>query len=93
MGKEPLAENENIAELKDWLERAGINNLYDLSKWDQRGEWAGWDFHGIPTHLALQQSTLEDLLEDAAPVNRSMKDRWGWGKTGVYTIAEGYSLL
>jgi hypothetical protein len=93
MGKEPLAENENIAELRDWLERAGINNLYDLSKWDQRGEWAGWDFHGIPARLALQQSTLEDLLEDAAPVNRSMKDRWGWGKTGVYTTAEGYNLL
>jgi hypothetical protein len=82
MGKAPLAENEDIAKLRDWLERVGINNLYDLSKWDQQGEWTGWDFHRISTHLALQQSVLEYLLEDAAPINRSMKYRWGWGKTG-----------
>jgi hypothetical protein len=75
------------------MERAGVNSLYDLSKWDQRGDWAGWDFHGVPARLSLQQSMLEDLLEDAAPVNRTMKDRWGWGQTGVYTTAAGYRAL
>jgi ribonuclease HI len=93
MGKAPLAENEDIADLRNWLVRAGIKNLYNLSKWDQQGDWIGWDFHGIPARLAQQQSELEDLLEDAAPINRYMKDRWGWGKSGVYTTAEGHSIL
>ncbi|MCY6524894.1 hypothetical protein, partial [Actinobacillus pleuropneumoniae] len=43
MGKEPLAENVDITNLRDWLKQAGVNNLYDLSNWDQRGDWAGWD--------------------------------------------------
>jgi hypothetical protein len=36
---------------------------------------------------------LEDLLEEAASVNRTMKDRWGWGQTGIYTTAAGYRAL
>jgi ribonuclease HI/exonuclease III len=93
MGREPLAENEDITDLRDWLQRAGVNRLYDLSKWDEHGDWAGWDFHGVPARLSQQLSTLEDMLEDAAPVNRTMKDSWGWGQTGVYTMAEGYRNL
>jgi exonuclease III len=93
MGREPLAENDEIADLRDWLERAGVIRLYDLSKWDHRGDWAGWDFHGVPPRLSQQQSILVDLLEDVAPVNRTTKDRWGWGQTGVYTSAAGYRAL
>ena len=48
MGRDPLAENEEITELREWLESTGINSIYDLSKWDHRGDWAGWDFHGVP---------------------------------------------
>jgi hypothetical protein len=36
---------------------------------------------------------LVDLLEDVAPVNRTMKDSWGWGQTGVYTTIAGYIVL
>jgi hypothetical protein len=93
MGREPLAENGEISDLRKWLERAGVYTLYDLSKWDHRGDWAGWDFLGVPPRLSQQQSTLVDLLEEAAPVNRFIKDRWGWGKTGVYTTAAGYRAL
>ena len=93
MGRQPLAENADITEPRDWLERAGVNKLYDLSKWDQRGDWAGWDFHGVPPRLSQQQSVLEVLLKEVAPVNRTMKDRWGWGQTGIYTTAEGYRAL
>eukprot|EP00253_Pinus_taeda_P006485 PITA_06485 len=53
----------------------------------------GWDFQGVPARLSLQQTLLEDLVEEAAPVNRSMKDSWGWGQTNVYTIAAGYRVL
>jgi len=93
MGREPLAENGEITDLRNWLERVGVNSLYDLSKWDHRGDWAGWDFLGVPPRLSQQQSTLVDLLEEASPVNRFIKDRWGWGKTGVYTTTTGYRAL
>jgi hypothetical protein len=47
MGREPLADNVDITDLRDWMEKAGVNNLYDLSKWDQHGDWVGWDFQGV----------------------------------------------
>lgn len=51
MDSAPLSENEEIDEIRQWLERAGINSVYDLSKWDSHGAWTGWDFHGIPNRL------------------------------------------
>lgn len=69
MGHDPLAENEEIAELGEWLERVDINNIYDLSTWDIRDEWAGWNFHGALTHLSDQRNYLEELLEEATPIN------------------------
>eukprot|EP00253_Pinus_taeda_P005951 PITA_05951 len=93
MGKDLLAEREDIAELRNWLERAGVNRVYDLASWDERGEWLKWDFHGVPECLKDQQIQLENLLEDATPDSRFKKDRWGWGKSGIYTSAEGYKSL
>eukprot|EP00253_Pinus_taeda_P013625 PITA_13625 len=77
MGKDPLAEREDIAELKNWLERVRVNRVYDLASWDERGEWLKWDFHGVPERLKDQQIQLENLLEDATPDNRFKKDRRG----------------
>eukprot|EP00253_Pinus_taeda_P007191 PITA_07191 len=93
MGKDPLAEREDIAELRNWLERAGVNRVYDLASWDERGEWLKWDFHGVPERLKDQQIQLENLLEDATPDSRFKKDRWGWGKSRIYISAEGYKSL
>lgn len=73
-GEEPLNNNEDITDLRDWLKQAGVNTIYDLSNWDHRGDWTGWDFHGVPARLSLQQTLLEDLLEEVALVNRSIKD-------------------
>jgi len=88
MGKDPLAEREDIAELRNWLQRAGVNRVHDLASWDNRGEWISWDFHGVPERLRDQSIQLENLLEDATPVSRVKKDRWGWGKSGVYTSVD-----
>jgi ribonuclease HI len=93
MDREPLEDNDEIADLKDWLERAGINSVYELSNWDSHDDWKGWDFFGVPDRLNQQKRILEELLEEAAPVNRKMKDSWGWGKSGSYTIAEAYNAL
>lgn len=93
MGKEPLKDNEDIADLRDWLKHAGVNTIFELSKWDHRGDWIGWDFHGVPERLTHQQILLEDFLEEAVPTKRNMKDKWGWGQSRVYTIAAGYRAL
>eukprot|EP00253_Pinus_taeda_P023946 PITA_23946 len=93
MGKEPLRDNEDIANLRDWLKQAGVNTVFDLSKWDQRGDWDGWDFHGVPERLTHQQTLFEDMLEEAAPINKTMKDKWGWGQTGIYTTTAGYRAV
>eukprot|EP00253_Pinus_taeda_P015605 PITA_15605 len=93
MDRDPLAEFDEIAELRIWLERAGINSLYDLSNWDCHDDWQGWDFFGVPERLNQQKCALEELLEEAAPVNRKMKDTWGWGRSGSYTTAAAYNAL
>eukprot|EP00253_Pinus_taeda_P022852 PITA_22852 len=93
MDRNPISETEEIAEIKDWLERAGINNVFDLSKWDRNGDWQGWDFFGVPNRLQQQKYILEDLPEDATPVNRKSRDCWGWGCSGTYTTAEVYNAI
>eukprot|EP00253_Pinus_taeda_P019238 PITA_19238 len=93
MGKEPLRDNEEIGNLREWLKQAGVNTVFDLSKWDIRGDWDGWDFHGVPERLTHQQTLIEEMLEEAAPINRSLKDKWGWGQTGTYTTTAGYRAL
>eukprot|EP00253_Pinus_taeda_P023626 PITA_23626 len=90
MGCNALMNNDEIAELRDWLEIKGKHSIYDISNWDQRNEWSGWAIPDPPAHLQIQKNTFLDLLEAAAPIHRSMKDRWGWGHTGDYTTAAGY---
>jgi hypothetical protein len=51
MDRDPLKDNDEITDLKEWLERAGINSVYDLSKWDSHDDWKGWDFYGVPDRL------------------------------------------
>eukprot|EP00253_Pinus_taeda_P018742 PITA_18742 len=77
MDQNPLAKIDEIARIKEWLERVGITSIYDLSKWDRHGDWQGWDFLGVLERLQQQKHILEELLEDAAPVNRNSKDSWG----------------
>ena len=94
MGRDPLEENEEIADLKDWLIRTGINRLRDLSVWDHRGEWASWDLHSAPVWLSAQKNLLIELLEDSTPENRHIKDSWGLGTAqSVYSTAAGYKAL
>eukprot|EP00253_Pinus_taeda_P014481 PITA_14481 len=87
MDRDPLSEVEEIADLKNWLERAGINSMHELSKWDCHDDWQGWDFFGVPNRVNQQKLILGELLEEAAPVNRKTKDSWGWGQSGSYTTS------
>jgi len=93
MGNDPLEENENIMDIREWLLQAGKTRLYDISNWDSRGEWAGWDTNGIPDGLTHQKNHLIDFLEGSSPEHRHIRDSWAWGTTGTYTTAAGYKAL
>lgn len=88
MNQNPLLETEEIVGIKEWLERTGIINVYDLSKWDRHGDWQGWDFFGVPDRLQQQKHILEEMLEDAGPINRKSRDCWGWGHSRTYSTVE-----
>eukprot|EP00253_Pinus_taeda_P007380 PITA_07380 len=90
MGRNSLIDNEEIAGIRDWLIAAGKLRLFDISDWDQRGDCAGWAIPAPPVHLQQQLKIFMNLIDDAAPIHRSMQDRWGWGLSGEYTAAEGY---
>eukprot|EP00253_Pinus_taeda_P004292 PITA_04292 len=93
MGRNALIHNEEIAGIRDWLIAAGKTRLFDISDWDQRGDWVGWAIPAPPDHLQQQKKKIMTLLIDAAPIHRSMQDRWGWGRSGEYTAAEGYKAF
>lgn len=93
MGNDPLGENEAIMDIREWLLQAGKTRLYDISSWDSKGEWAGWDINGIPDWLIPQKNQLIDLLEGSSPEHRHIRDSWAWGMTGTYTTAAGYKAL
>eukprot|EP00253_Pinus_taeda_P027195 PITA_27195 len=90
MGRNALIHNEEIAGLRDWLTAAGKTRLSDISKWDLNGDWVDWAIPAPPAHLQQQKLILVNLLIDAAPIHSSIQDRWGWGRSGEYTAAEGY---
>eukprot|EP00253_Pinus_taeda_P015281 PITA_15281 len=93
MNRPPLSSHAEIRDIRKWLYDAGIRKLNDISEWDSRGNWVDWVLPPVPVHLQHQTETLKSLLLNAAPVHRSIADRWGWGDTGFYTPSLGYSAL
>jgi hypothetical protein len=41
----------------------------------------------------MQKSLLLAALTDCAPVHLLSRDKWGWGKSGFYSVAQGYNTL
>lgn len=93
MGRDAIKENEEIAGLIEWLTATGKTSLFDISEWDQQGDWAGWAIPAPPAHLLHQMNIFMQQLEEVAPIHRAMTDRWGWGHSGVYSAAEGYKAF
>jgi hypothetical protein len=93
MESDPLEANQELADIREWLTRAGKTRLFDISKWDCRGDWIGWDLNDTPEWLTYQKNLLVDLLECSTPENRHLKDSWAWGQSGTYTTAAGYKAL
>jgi hypothetical protein len=76
-----------------WLTQHGINKLVDISSWDASGNWRSWVFPRIPEHLQNQNNLLLVALTGLAPVHLLSTEKWGWGKTRIYTAVQGFTSL
>ena len=57
------------------------------------GNWVGWTLPEKTNRFIPFQKLLITALSDLAPVHRSLKDKWGWGQSGAYSIAHGFLAL
>ena len=72
------------------MSNKGLLSLAYICLWDEAGNWIGWNFQEILDRLISEQETLIKTLSRLAPVHRSLKDKWGWGATGVYSVGHGF---
>ena len=77
----------------NWDSNKGLLRLANICLWDSLGNWVGWSIPDLPVRLKAQNHLLLLSLSGMAPVHYSLKDSWGWGKDGVYTVAKGFSVL
>ena len=84
MGFPPLANSEETKGVCTWLIQQEIHKLADIFVWDSIGNWLLWAFPSILEHLNLQKKQLINELTPSTPIHQHAKDKWGWGKTGVY---------
>jgi len=91
-GNAPLASLNSYNDLKIWLVNKGLLRLADIFSCDSKGNWAGWTFPGVPEPLHTKKNLLYTALSGLAPVHCSSKDKWGWGRTGIYTTAQVFPL-
>ena len=68
----------------------GVFTLVGISRWDVNGGWLDWSLPRIPDQAKNQKSQFLIALSDLAPPHLQEEDRWGWGKTGTYTAAQGF---
>ena len=93
LGIPPLSSINSISEIKLWLSNKGLLRLADICLWDEAGNWIGWNFPEIRDRLISEQETLIESLSGLAPSHRSLKDKWGWGSTGVYFMGHGFAEI
>ena len=86
----PLADDCSLALLKDWMDRAGLKTLWDISKWEN-GIWQNWEKLEVPQNLSKVYADFLALLKGKASMNSRKKDSRGWGPIpGYYSVARGY---
>ena len=93
MGHAPIANNTDLAEIRILLKERGIKRVFDISEWDEGGNWMAWRLNDIPECLLQQVNTLKTELKDVVPVHKFVEDSWGWGSSGIYSSAKGYAAL
>ena len=82
LGQPPFSSITGLTPLSEWVCDQGINTLYDISRWDTKGQWTGWKELSPPVHLANATASLLSSLHGLSPSRVSAKDRLRWGKSG-----------
>ena len=47
----------------------------------------------MPEHLTLDFTALFSIFQGFAPIHNYLLDSKGWGKSGIYTVKEGYGII
>ena len=57
---------------------SGILTLYDLSTWDQNGNWNGWRTLHPPEHLKHVVDLLLPFLHGIESISKTLRDTIDW---------------
>ena len=75
------------------MQEKGFNTLYDISSWDNSGNWKDWKILHPPEHLTEELETFTSFLHSGSPSNIQDRDIKDWGIHGQYTVKEGFKIL
>eukprot|EP00253_Pinus_taeda_P006464 PITA_06464 len=93
MNKEPIEVRASINSLRCWMDREGMQTLWDISCWND-SIWAGWKQLKVSNNLNTEWIMLLDSLHGLAPTHSRKRDEMGWGpKAKGYTVSLGYAKL
>ena len=90
LGKTPLSPVFLLEEIKKWTINISLLRLVDICSWDIDGNWVDSSFPDILDLLISQIFLLISSLLGLAPVHSSYKHKRGWGRTRIYTAAQGF---
>ena len=73
MGHPPLANYEDLKEIRKWLSHHGFLRLEDIFVWDEARNWQSWAFPRVPKHLQSQQNILRAKIIDSASITSRLQ--------------------
>ena len=92
LGLTPIDEA-NFPNIKLRMQEMGYKKLYDISSWDNSGNWKEWKLLQPPEHLDKEHKTFTSLLHGGSPSNIQDRDIKGWGINGHYIVKEGFKII
>lgn len=93
MGNQPIAFQENLQDLRRWMNSKGIRMLEDISIW-RDGDWEDWRVQNLPQGLVPQWRSLISHLKGTAPLNLVSKDSLRWDPNGgVFLVKSRHASL
>ena len=93
LGNPPLSSLFSLNPVSSLFDNHRITRLAEICSWDRDGNWTSWTLLVFPEPLQPLKILLLSSFSSIAPVHRLHKDQWGWGCTGFYSAAHGFSAL
>ena len=85
----PTKYQQELVELKNWMEWESIYMLYDLSKWTSHERWEDWVDLEVSISLRPDYNMFLTLIHESGPIYYSLADGRSLGKTRAYEVKEG----